>query len=107
MSEATAAAAAENARVRRIWEKLAPRYDRDIRFYQRVLLSGGRQWVCVQAEGDVLEIGVGTGRNLEHYPDGVRLIGIDLSAPMVDLARQRAKDLGRAADLRLGDAQAP
>jgi ubiquinone/menaquinone biosynthesis C-methylase UbiE len=58
------------------------------------------------AEGDVLEIGIGTGRNLEHYPEGIRLTGIDFSAPMLEIGRQRAKDLGRSVDLRLGDAQA-
>jgi len=100
------AAAAETERVRRIWEKLAPRYDKDINFFERVLFSNGRQWVCSQARGEVLEIGVGTGRNLEHYPQSIRLTGIDISAPMLDLARQRARALGREVDLRLGDAQA-
>lgn len=92
--------------MRRIWEKLARKYDRDIRFFEKVGLSGGRQWVCSQAEGDVLEIGIGTGRNLEHYPEGIRLIGIDLSASMVEIAKQRAKALSLSVDLRLGDAQA-
>ncbi len=98
--------AAETERVRRIWEKLALKYDRDIRFSERMLFSGGRRWVCSQAEGEVLEIGVGTGRNLGHYPGGVRLMGVDLSARMLEIAKRRAQDLGRAADLRLGDAQA-
>jgi len=53
-----------------------------------------------------LEIGVGTGRNLEHYPQGIRLTGIDFSPQMIEIARRRAKQLGRQADLRVGDAQA-
>ena len=43
----------ETERVRRIWEKLAPRYDKDIKLFERVLFSGGREWVCCQAIGDV------------------------------------------------------
>jgi len=96
----------ETERVRHIWEKQAPRYDRRISFYEKVLFSGDRRWVCSQAEGEVLEIGVGTGRNLEHYPPGVRLTGIDISPPMIDIARQRAGQLGRDIDLRVADAQA-
>src|SRR5216684_5145003 len=90
----------ETERVRRIWERLAPRYDKDIKFFERVLFAGGREWVCSQARGKVLDIGVGTGRNLAHYSPDVILTGIDLSAPMLDVARQRADQLGRQADLR-------
>jgi ubiquinone/menaquinone biosynthesis C-methylase UbiE len=97
---------AETERVRRIWEKLAPRYDKDIKFLEKVLFAGGREWVCSEARGEVLEIAVGTGRNLDYYPRDVRLTGIDLSAPMLDIARQRADQLGRQVDLRVGDAQA-
>lgn len=96
----------ETERIRRIWEKLAPRYDRDIRFVEKLLFSGGRQWACSQARGEVLEIGVGTGRNLEFYPQGVRLTGIDLSPQMIAIAKRRAAELGREVDLRVGDAQA-
>ncbi len=98
--------APETERVRRIWEKLAPRYDKDIKLFEKILFSDGRQWVCSQARGEVLEIGVGTGRNLEHYSQGIRLTGIDISAPMLDIARQRARELGQEVDLRVGDAQA-
>ncbi len=68
----------ETERVRAIYERMAGGYDRMIASWERLLLKDGRQWVCSQARGDVLEIGVGTGRNLDAYPHGVRLIGIDL-----------------------------
>jgi ubiquinone/menaquinone biosynthesis C-methylase UbiE len=88
------------------WDKYAPRYDRDIGFFERVQFGGGREWVCSRARGDVLEVAVGTGRNLPFYPDSVRLTGIDLSPAMVAIARTRARELGREIDLREGDAQA-
>lgn len=100
------AATDETERVRRIWEKEAPRYDRGIRLAERLLFGDGRAWICSRASGDVLEVGVGTGRNLPFYPDGVRLMGIDLSPAMLAIARERARRLGPAADLREGDAQA-
>lgn len=96
----------ETERVRRLWDRAAPKYDRMIAFSEKVLFSGGRRWVCSRAAGDVLEVAIGTGRNFEHYPEAVRLTGIDLSGAMLAIARQRAREVGRDADLRVGDAQA-
>jgi len=93
-------------RLRGLWDKYAPRYDRDIGLFERLQFGGGRQWVCTQATGDVLEVAVGTGLNLAHYPDEVRLIGIDFSPAMLELARRRATDLGRELVLSEADAQA-
>jgi ubiquinone/menaquinone biosynthesis C-methylase UbiE len=97
--------ATETERTRRIYEKTAGRYDRQIKFFERVLFGGGREWACSQAEGETLEIAFGTGRNLRFYPDGVRLSGIELSPRMVDLALERQTRYGHDADLRVGDAQ--
>jgi ubiquinone/menaquinone biosynthesis C-methylase UbiE len=96
----------ETERVRRIQDKTAPSYDRRIGFFERVLFGDGRRWVCSQATGEVLEIAVGTARNLPFYRDGVRLTGIELSPEMLAIARERQAELGVEADLRIGDAQA-
>ncbi|RBM18637.1 class I SAM-dependent methyltransferase [Prauserella sp. PE36] len=93
-------------RLREKWDKYAPRYDRDIGFFERVQFGGGREWVCSQAHGEVLDVAVGTGLNLAFYPDAVRLTGIDFSPAMLKLAHTRAAELGREIDLREGDAQA-
>jgi ubiquinone/menaquinone biosynthesis C-methylase UbiE len=96
----------ETERVRRIQDKEAPRYDRQMGFFDRILFAGGREWACSQVRGDVLELAIGTGRNLPHYPADVRLTGIELSPQMLEIARARAFELGRGVDLRIGDAQA-
>src|SRR5919197_2396697 len=96
----------ETERVRGIYDKLADRYDGMIRLSERLFMGHGRGWVCSQARGDVLEIAVGTGRNLPFYPQEVRITGVDLSPAMLAVARQRAQKLGRAVDLRVGNAQA-
>jgi ubiquinone/menaquinone biosynthesis C-methylase UbiE len=98
--------ATETERVRRIQDKEAPRYDRQMGFFDRTLFAGGREWACSRVTGDALEIAVGTGRNLPHYPADVRLTGIELSPQMLEVGRKRAEELGRDVDLRLGDAQA-
>jgi ubiquinone/menaquinone biosynthesis C-methylase UbiE len=96
----------ETERVRRIQDNTAPSYDRRIRFFERVLFGDSRRWACERARGDVLEIAVGTARNLPFYGAGVRLTGIELSPEMLALARGRQRELGAEADLRVGDAQA-
>ena len=53
----------------------------------------------------MLEIAVGTGRNLPFYPEGARLTGVELSPKMLEIAHRRARGLGIEADLRVGDAQ--
>lgn len=93
------------ARWRKGWDKQAPRYDRSMTRFDRLLFADTRAWVCSRASGDVLEVAVGTGLNLPHYPAGVRLTGIDVSPAMLDLARQRADQLGMTVDLRVGDAE--
>src|SRR5438128_4315878 len=57
----------ETERVRAIYERMAGGYDRMIATWERLLFEDGRQWVCSRARGSVLEIGVGTGRNLDRY----------------------------------------
>jgi ubiquinone/menaquinone biosynthesis C-methylase UbiE len=98
--------ASETERVRRIQDKEAPRYDRQMGFYDRILFTGGREWACAQAAGDVLELAFGTGRNLPYYPADIHLTAIELSPQMLEIGRKRAEELGRNVDLRLGDAQA-
>jgi ubiquinone/menaquinone biosynthesis C-methylase UbiE len=93
-------------RLRRYWDKHARTYDNQMAFWERRLFTDGRHWVCSQATGEVLEVAIGTGRNLGHYPDGIRLTGIEFSPAMLELARRHADQLDRKVDLRLGDAQA-
>jgi ubiquinone/menaquinone biosynthesis C-methylase UbiE len=96
----------ETARVRGLMDQIAPQYDRQMGFMEKFLFGGCRDWVCSQAQGDVLEIAVGTGRNLPYYSGDVHLTGIELSPAMLAVAAARAATLGIDADLRLGDAQA-
>jgi ubiquinone/menaquinone biosynthesis C-methylase UbiE len=81
-------------RLRSLWERYAPRYDRDTGFYDLLLLGESRSWACSQASGQVLEVAIGTGRNLPFYPRGIQLTGVDFSPAMLKIARGRAAELG-------------
>jgi len=81
-------------------------YDAMEAFVERAAFGAWRQdlWAAVPA-GRVLEVGVGTGKNLSFYPAGAQMTAIDLSDRMLARARQRAAALGAPVDLRLMDAQ--
>lgn len=44
--------------------------------------------------GRILEVGVGTGLSLADYNKATRIVGIDISEPMLDKARKRVDVLG-------------
>jgi ubiquinone/menaquinone biosynthesis C-methylase UbiE len=88
-----------------VWDKAAPSYDKQIAFFEKIQFAGGREWLGERARGRVLEVAIGTGRNLPHYPAEVTITGVELSPAMLAIARQRAARLGRDADLREGDAE--
>ena len=58
----------ETDRIRRLYEKEAPKYDRQMRLFDWALFGGGREWVCSQAQGDALEIAVGNGTQPAPLP---------------------------------------
>lgn len=49
-----------------------------------------RPILCGDLGGKVLEVGVGTGRNLAYYPEGARVTGIDASRAQLRRAQRRA-----------------
>jgi SAM-dependent methyltransferase len=57
---------------------------------ERWTLGDSRHWLCSRAHGDVLEISIGTGLNLPHYPGDLALTAIDVDAQMLSVARSRA-----------------
>lgn len=68
-----------------------------------------RKWrpeILGDLAGRVLEVGVGTGRNLRHYPSDVDLHAVDLSEAMLARARERAADARCRVTLRRADALA-
>jgi ubiquinone/menaquinone biosynthesis C-methylase UbiE len=55
----------------------------------------------------VLEVGIGTGKNMVFYPAGISITGIDLTPGMLQRAQKRASDLRLSSrvELHLGDVQ--
>ncbi len=88
------------------YNRLAAVYD----FIFQPFLQPGRrrviQSLSLNGSRRVLEVGVGTGIYLKHYPPRCRVTGIDVSPKMLDLARKRVRKHGlRHVELLLMDAE--
>ncbi len=69
-------------------------------FYDHVfgqLLGPGRrqafQYLPRHTHQKILEIGIGPGSTLEYYPPQNTIVGIDISGPMIQRARQKASEI--------------
>ncbi|MFC4586219.1 class I SAM-dependent methyltransferase [Sphaerisporangium corydalis] len=96
-----------DADVRRVFDRIADRYDDAMRVWERRLFAGSREWAVAQTRGHVVEIAAGTGLNVPLYPADVTVVGVELSERMLDLARKRVAraGLGARVEFRQGDVQ--
>ncbi len=89
--------------VARVYDRIAFLYD----LYDAPMNALGgrkrRRQLIARAHGKVLEVGIGTGANLDLYPAGIDLVGIDVSPRMLAKARRRASRLGANVALREAD----
>ncbi|MEV2277591.1 class I SAM-dependent methyltransferase [Nocardiopsis sp. NPDC049922] len=74
------------------------------RALQGPALRRTREILCAGARGRTLEVAIGTGRNLRHYPPQIHLTGIDPNPEALARTRERADALGRPVHLAEGDA---
>jgi ubiquinone/menaquinone biosynthesis C-methylase UbiE len=93
--------------------EISEKYNRFARWYDLVegvpdLLGVRllRRRLLRRASGRVLEVAVGTGKNLRYYPPGCRITTMDISIEMLKVARQRAANLSVDISFLLADAEA-
>lgn len=95
-------------------ETVRARYNRVARFYdleqliEEPLVFGRLRtalWRGAPATGKILEVGVGTGVNMKHYPSAASVEAIDISDRMLAKAKMRAEREGADVTLSLMDTQ--
>ncbi|ABW18627.1 class I SAM-dependent methyltransferase [Alkaliphilus oremlandii] len=93
-------------------EKIRKRYDRASKFYdifeqpmEMMSLKKWRSEVVKDLKGKVLEVGVGTGKNIPYYPDNIEATAIDFSEKMLEKAREKAERFNKNINLIHMDAQ--
>lgn len=99
-------AAIDSRRVERVYSALSRVYDDafDWALGPGRLEAVGR--MPIRSDDRILEVGVGTGLSLPSYPPECRVTGIDISEPMLERARHRARQLeGPELELRQMDAR--
>src|SRR3990172_4926010 len=80
-----------NKRAKSIFERIAPVYD-DLEYLpEELAFSKWRKLLWSMVEGDrVLELGIGTGKNVPYYPTEKTLHACDISWNMVSVARKKS-----------------
>jgi ubiquinone/menaquinone biosynthesis C-methylase UbiE len=97
---------AATLRTRKRYDRLAVIYDLIETPVERFRFASWRARLNGRLHGEkILEVGVGTGKNLPFYPDGVKAAAIDISPPMLNRARRKAQSLGASVELMEMDVQ--
>lgn len=93
--------------------EISQKYDRFARWYDWVEgipellgVSRLRYRMLQRASGTVLEVAIGTGKNLPYYPRGCRIIAADASKEMLAVAQRRASRLQLDISFLLANAEA-
>lgn len=80
-------------------------YDRGFRATEEAGLSDMRHALLAQARGRVLELGAGTGLNLEHYPEAIESLTLVEPDPhMTKQLREKLAGAGRASEISVVEA---
>lgn len=84
--------AMDRAGVVKTYDRWAPVYDL---VFGQVFEKARKSAIaaCEAIGGRVLEVGIGTGISLPYYTERCRIVGVDISAAMLEVARQRVTDL--------------
>ena len=77
------------------YDRIAPVYDFLESFHEIAQFSGWRRKFISPLKGKILEVGVGTGKNIPYYSDSADVIGIDFSDKMLARAKKRLQESGK------------
>ena len=93
-------------------EEIRKEYDDFSRFYdifnlpfEYFGLANLRRKLLKEAKGEILEVAVGSGRNLPYYSKECRITAVDFSSNMLKLAKRLAKRRGISAKFLIGNAE--
>ena len=79
--------------IREKYNRFAPWYDLAEAIPEFFGIKKLRRRLLQKASGKVLEVAVGTGRNLRHYSKGCEITAVDMSPAMLEIARRKADKL--------------
>jgi ubiquinone/menaquinone biosynthesis C-methylase UbiE len=96
-----------NLSTREKYDRMARRYDLMELFPETFFFGRFRKTLFAMIRGrTLLEVGVGTGKNIECYPCDMQVTAVDFSAEMLKRARRRAEKLRIPVTLAVMDIEA-
>lgn len=79
----------------RKYSRIAKVYDLLESPIERLLFQKLRKEAISNSYGTILEVGVGTGKNLPYYRKNVELTAVDFSIGMLNIAKNKQKETGQ------------
>jgi len=96
----------DGSKIKKRYNRIAPIYDLMEVMMEKGKMSSWREklWQRVaenipDSGGKLLEAGVGTGKNIEYYPDNTEIYAIDFSDKMLEKARNKVNELQKSVHL--------
>lgn len=78
--------------VERKYDRFAALYDKFESFIEKKFFSRFREELFKRVEGKkILEVGIGTGKNVPYYSDDMDVVGVDISEGMLRVCQERLK----------------
>ena len=90
---------------RKRYNRVATVYDLMEKPIEMLFFRHWRRQLFSQVKGRVLEVGVGTGKNIPYYPKGLKVTAVDISEKMLQNGQKRAAVTGKTVQFALMDAQ--
>ena len=91
--------------IKRRYDRIAPYFDKIEGMMEKMMLGELRAIIWQKIKGEnVLEAGVGTGKNFAYYP-AKSMTAIDFSPAMIKEAENKRQQLGVVVDLSIMDVQ--
>ena len=77
------------------YNRLARFYDLHSKFAEKLWFIKWRKKFFAPLKGKILEVGIGTGKNIDYYNKNAKVIGIDFSEKMLEKAREKLIKSGK------------
>jgi len=77
------------------YNRLARFYDLHSKFAEKLWFIKWRKKFFAPLKGNILEVGIGTGKNIDYYNKNAKVMGIDFSEKMLEKAREKLIKSGK------------
>jgi len=93
--------------IKKRYDRIAPYFDQIEGMMEKMMFGDLRTRIWQQVSGEnILEVGVGTGKNFPYYPANKKLTAIDFSPVMIQEAEKKRHSMRMNIDLSVMDVQA-